>query len=219
MSFDANRKRRAYNAKHNKSKKARRIRERDTAAAVAAANNQAYGIRAPSGRRTKLDKPTYDSICKNLAEGQTVEVSCTLSGIEPATLYSWIKLGQEEPDGPFGQFVADIQYAKEVSHRFLVSKIAYDEDWRAAAWLLKNRFPRLYRDHISQEIAGPDGGPVPIALQTFNVVLELHPAEEKKDEQQREFRIDTSGAAAAEQAGNGTGQPNGTSNGNGAGIR
>lgn len=197
MGFDAARRRRAYNARQNAGKKARRAKARRETEEQQIANGHAYGIRAPSGRKTKLDKPTYESICRLLAEGQTVDLAATLSGVDSATLYSWIRLGQDDPNGPFGQFVADLQYAKEASHRFLVNKIVYDEDWKAAAWLLKNRFPKLYRDHISQEIQGPDGGPVQMALQTFNVVLELHPDDSGKNEPQREFRIEGAAPAAA----------------------
>jgi hypothetical protein len=196
MSFHDKRRREAYNerAKHNRKERKRRLQaEKD------ANPGPEYGIRAPSGRITKLTKLVYDKICGLLAEGQTIEVAATLSGVDPSTLWTWIRGGQAEPDGPFGQFASDVAYAREVSHRYLVHKIAIDEDWKAAAWLLKNRFSTLYRDTFAQEISGPNGTPVPMSLQTFSVVLELHQDERVKDddnaEQQREPEFRIEGAA------------------------
>lgn len=187
MSFHDARRRRAYNEKQRGYQRARKKKRTESVQV-----SQDYGIRAPSGRITKLSRTVYDKICGLLAEGQTIEVAATLSGVDPSTLWNWIRTGQAQPEGPFGQFASDVAYAREVSHRYLVHKIALDEDWKASAWLLKNRYPALYRDSVAQEISGPNGQPVPMSLQTFSVVLELHPDERPKDEQQREpeFRID-----------------------------
>lgn len=192
MSFDAKRKWRAANAK-------RKVRRRPAELALRASrkNVQAldpeFGIRSPAGRVTKLTKYVYDSVCRLLAEGHTVELAATLSGVQHATLWSWVRHGQDNPDGPFGQFARDVSYAKEVSHRFLVQKIATDPDWKAAAFLLKNRFPKLYADRYAQELSGPDGSPIPVNMQTFSVVIEMHPQEEgannNEQEPERQFRV------------------------------
>jgi hypothetical protein len=186
MSFDAKRKRRAYNERVRKRKRAvrtDRVQMQDL--------SPEFGIRSRFGRITKLTKQVYDSVCGLLAEGQTLECAATLSGVDSSTLWAWVRDGQVHSDGPFGQFSRDVAYAKEISHRYLVHKIAIHDDWKAAAFLLKNKFPKLYRDSISQEIQGPDGAPIPIA-QTFSVVLELHQPESQNNERQpeREFRID-----------------------------
>lgn len=203
MGFDAARKRRANAPKQKARRLVRRVEADER-------TKSEYGIRTANGRKTKLDKPTYDSICRLLAEGQTLECTSTLSGVHSTTLWSWIRDGQTNPDGPFGQFARDVEYAKEVAHRFLVNKIALDEDWKAAAFLLKNKYPKLYRDSISQELQGPDGQPLTLGMQTFAVVLELHPDELVKNEQQREFRIDN---GQANGAGNAQGSARGQGNG------
>lgn len=195
MSFHDKRRRLEYN---ERTRRVRKDRKRRLQAQRESFPTQDYGIRAPSGRITKLTKAVYDKVCTLLAEGQTIEVAATLSGVDSSTLWTWIRAGQAEPDGPFAQFASDVSYAREVSHRYLVHKIAIDEDWKAAAWLLKNRFSTLYRDSFAQEISGPNGTPVPMSLQTFSVVLELHEDQQPKDgenvEQQREpeFRIEGS---------------------------
>jgi len=190
MPFDAKRKKRAYNERHRVAQHRRKALKRE---AKLASYNGDYGIRSPSGRVTKLDKKTYDSICKLLAEGQTMELAATLSAVDPNTLWLWVRNGQADPDGPFGQFARDVAYAKEVAHRYLVGKIATHEDWKAAAWLLKNKLPKLYRDAVSQEISGPDGNPLPVSMQTFSVVLEMHPQMDQNNNEQRtpepQFRI------------------------------
>lgn len=43
-------------------------------------------------------------------------------------------------------------------------------------WLLSKALPKVYGDKVTQEIQGPDGGPVPIAL------VELRPVAAKPDE-------------------------------------
>lgn len=153
-----------------------------------------YGVLSPTGRITKLTERVYHSICQLLAEGNTLEVAATLSAVDPSTVWAWIRQGQADQDGPFGQFARDIVYAKEACHRYLVHKIARDDDWKASAWLLKNKYPRQYSDRINQEISGPEGAPVPISLQTFSVVIEMHPSDNPENEQQREpeFRIEPS---------------------------
>jgi hypothetical protein len=203
MSYDEQRKRRAYNANHRAMHKARRLRRR-----MEEDQKMAYGVRAPNGHMTKLTDKCWESICTLLAEGQTMEVAATLSGINQVTLYSWLRDGTSYPDGPFGQFARDVAYAKEVSHRYLVNKIVLHDDWKAAAFLLKNKFPKLYRDTFEQNISGPDGGP--LTVQTFSVVLEMHKPEEHNDgrerEPEREFRIDPLPSGA----GNGAGESGAT---------
>lgn len=188
MKFDDRRKSRAK----NKRTVAQHRLRRNNVKAETLAEARKYGVVSAGGRITKLTNQVYHSICQLLAEGNTLEVSGTLSGVDPSTVWAWIRQGQADPNGPFAQFARDVAYAKEASHRFLVHKIANHDDWKASAWLLKNRLPHLYSDRLSQEISGPEGKPIPMSLQTFSVVIEMHPSQApQNDEQQREpeFRI------------------------------
>jgi hypothetical protein len=153
----------------------------------------------PPGRVTKLCEKSSQTILENLARGQTLDVSASMAGIHHSTLWTWIRAGQAEPDGPYGKFARDVAWAQDLAQKFMVTKLFDHDDWRATAFLLKNRWPNLYRDHIVQEMQGPHGGPIPMAMQTFSVVLELH--ERQNDEQPRQpepaFRIDGTARAAA----------------------
>jgi hypothetical protein len=193
MGFDAKRKRRAYNAKHRDYKRVRRQKHKLELQKLA----PKFGVQSPAGRYTKLTERVYHGICALLAEGQTIECSATLSGVDPRSVWNWLREGKLQPDGPFGQFARDVEYSREISHRYLVSRIADHDDWKASAFLLKNKFPKLYRDQVSAELSGPDGSPIPMSSQTFSVVLELHaqePANERQPE--REFRVEPANGAS-----------------------
>jgi len=196
MGFDTKRKQRGFKAGNNrrssKRYQLRRQRRNDELRALA----PKFGVRNEAGRLTKLTEQVYQSICELLAEGNSQDCAATLSGIEPNTFRRWVGEGMLHPDGPFGQFACDVAYAKEISHRYLVTKIAAHDDWKASAFLLKNKFPRLYRDTVEQTIAGPEGGAIPIS-QTFSVVLELHKPPGAPNEQppEPEFRIDPTSVA------------------------
>ena len=153
----------------------------------------------PPGRLTKLNDISSEIILSNLARGQTLEVSASMAGIHPGTLWTWIRAGQAEPDGPYGQFAREVSWAQDLAQKFMVTKLFDHDDWRATAFLLKNRWPNLYRDHVVQEMQGPGGGPIPMAMQTFSVVLELHERQNDGQPKQPEpaFRIDGARAAAA----------------------
>jgi len=153
----------------------------------------------PVGRVTKLNDKSKATILENLAKAQTLDVAASMAGIHNTTLWTWIRAGQAEPDGPYGQFARDVAWAQDLAQKLMVTKLFDHDDWRATAFLLKNRYPNLYRDHIVQEMQGPQGGPIPMAMQTFSVVLELHERQNDGQPKQPEpaFRIDGTRTAIA----------------------
>ena len=154
-----------------------------------------YGLYGP-GPCSKLNIRVARGICEHLARGNTLALSSRMNCVAPNTMWQWIRAGEMEPDGPFGQFARDVAYAQDLAHRAMVKKLLEHDDWRATSFIMKNRWPKEYRDHIVQEMTGPDGGPVAM-MQHFNVVLELHQKDEPNESGQHEpnFRID--GASGA----------------------
>lgn len=153
----------------------------------------------PPGRVTKLNDKSSQTILEQLARGQTLDVAATMAGINSTTLWTWTRAGQANPEGPYGEFARNVAWAQDLAQKLMVTKLFDHEDWRATAFLLKNRWPNLYRDHVVQEMQGPGGGPIPMAMQTFSVVLELHERQNDGQPKQPEpaFRIDGARAAAA----------------------
>ena len=60
----------------------------------------------------------------------------------------------------------------------MVAGIAEDKDIRGKLFLLKNRYPKEYRDRIVQELTGVEGTPLILSENTFQVVLELDARDE-----------------------------------------
>lgn len=180
-----------------------------------AAHRKRHVRRKTNGQRTRLKhetailgkRPANDKyslkvatgICESIARGNTLEVAASMNGVCRATLWQWVRAGDADPDGPYGAFAQEVAYAQDVAHSYMVRKLIDHDDWRATSFIMKNRWPKLYRDHVVQELTGADGGPVAMGIQSFNVVLELHQKEEHNGSEQSEpaFRIDAATAAVS----------------------
>lgn len=138
---------------------------------------------------SKLNDDVRESICQLLVEGQLLDVAASLNGVDKSTVYNWRAWGVERPESEYGKFSRAVEWAIDQAHQKMVKKLLDDPDWKATSFILKNRHPKQYRDRIVQEISGPDGGAVPMAIQTFNVVVELT-SEANEQQQPTEFRIE-----------------------------
>jgi len=110
--------------------------------------------------RSKLTDDVQDKICNAVRGGQTFECAASLVGIDRHTLNDWRQRGQQQPNSRYGEFNRALEAALLASETMMVHKILSSDDWKAAKWILKNRFPDRYRERY--ELTGAAGGPIPL---------------------------------------------------------
>ena len=112
-------------------------------------------------RPTKLNAKRAQQICDYVAQGHTREVAAQACGIVSTTLYRWMKRGERQPDGPYGEFCRALKRADlkaELACLRQIKEAAQNGDWRAAAWMLERRYPekwgrrRARRDESESEL-------------------------------------------------------------------
>jgi transposase len=125
------------------------------------------GIRAKRkrGRPTKFNPEIADNILVLVTSGNFMETAAAFTGISKQTLYTWLKRGAREHDGPYRKFLDALTKASgESAIRGLkpIVDAANAGNWQAAAWRLERQFPKLWcrKDQLRTEISGPDGGPI-----------------------------------------------------------
>jgi hypothetical protein len=107
-----------------------------------------------------LTDDVQEKICNAVSAGQTFECAASLVHIDRATLNDWRQRGQQDPNSRYGEFNRALEQALLASETMMVHKILSDPDWKAAKWILKNRFPDRYRERY--ELSGPAGGAIPL---------------------------------------------------------
>lgn len=102
-----------------------------------------------SGRRLRLTRETHELIVKNLKAGAFQTVAAQAAGISRDTLRDWLNRGKAG-EKPYVQFAADVlrtQGEDCVRLATVVTAAAVkriDGDWKAAAWALERKYPKLY---------------------------------------------------------------------------
>jgi succinate dehydrogenase flavin-adding protein (antitoxin of CptAB toxin-antitoxin module) len=112
--------------------------------------------------RSKLTDEVQQKICNAVSAGQTFECAAALAHIDRTTLNDWRQRGQQEADSRYGEFNRALEQALLASETMMVHKILSDPDWKAAKWILKNRFPDRYRDLTRAELSGLEGKAIPL---------------------------------------------------------
>jgi hypothetical protein len=124
------------------------------------------------GRPTKFNERRVKVFLQNITEGVSVQGSAALAGIHKSTVQHWIERGQDPVSPkPYRDFSARYEAARSIFERLLVSRIriasALPQHHGAAAWLLKVKFPELYRDSDTVKLVGGDPGDQPIQSQVL----------------------------------------------------
>lgn len=88
----------------------------------------------------------------------TYEQAAEHVGITDRTLRNWLK----SKDPVFAEFQTDVRRARLGPRNALVASILKQSgnDWRAAAWILERRFREEFGYKVTQELSGPNGGPI-----------------------------------------------------------
>ena len=85
-------------------------------------------------RPTKLNAQRAQQICDYVAQGHTREVAAQACGIVSTTLYRWMKRGERQPDGPYGEFCRALKRADleaELACLRQIKEAAQNGDWRS----------------------------------------------------------------------------------------
>ena len=83
-------------------------------------------------RPTKLNAQRAQQICDYVAQGHTREVAAQACGIVSTTLYRWMKRGERQPDGPYGEFCRALKRADleaELACLRQIKEAAQNGDW------------------------------------------------------------------------------------------
>jgi len=113
-----------------------------------------------SGRRSKKNQATLDSILEAIRIGITFERAAELHRVSRATIYRW---RNEDPE-----FDKDVLEAVVYSEAILLQRIndKTTDDWKAAAWILERRHPNQYspRREIDVTVTKSDGKDEVVAM-------------------------------------------------------
>jgi hypothetical protein len=119
---------------------------------------------------SKLDNALEKKICGFIARGMVWEDACQLCGIHRKTAWDW-KCRGDAGEPRYVQFLEKTSLAELRAKALLIGKIRNNPDWKAQKFLLCNRYPKEFRDHIVQEVTGPSGGSIPVAVNPFEVEI------------------------------------------------
>jgi hypothetical protein len=87
----------------------------------------------------------HAAIVKSLRHGAYQVHAANGAGISITTLQRWVKLGRNGVE-PYVRFAEDVDRARAedaLRNQAIISAAAL-KDWKAAAWLLERKFPKLY---------------------------------------------------------------------------
>ena len=121
----------------------------------------------------KLDSRVREKICEGILEGLTMADAAALAGVSRGTANEWRRRGEEEPASLYGKFADAFELAKLQSKRGMIQKLMGHQGPKWTWKLMCNRWPEEFRDRISTELSGPDGGPIPTTPNPFAVEIKL----------------------------------------------
>jgi hypothetical protein len=131
------------------------------------------------GRPSKFTAERAERIMQMIKSGAYGHVAARANGISTATFHAWQAKGRDAEKDPdtglcidpdlqqFADFSDDVKNAEaeaEVRNIALIQTAARGGTWQAAAWYLERRYSDRWgrKDHLKQEVSGPEGGPVEV---------------------------------------------------------
>lgn len=102
-----------------------------------------------SGRKAAYTTEVHKAVVESLERGAYQVHAANAAGISITTLQRWVKLGRDGVE-PYVRFAEDIDRARAedaLRNQAIINAAAAGKiagDWRAAAWNLERKFPKLY---------------------------------------------------------------------------
>src|SRR5438128_2338845 len=119
------------------------------------------GSEREGGAPAKLSEERQLRICEAIRAGIRPETAAVYCGISARSYYRWMAQGRAaDADPVYAAFVEAVELALaewEARDVLLVGEAAKN-DWRAAAWRLERRLPKVYGKRERHEIANADEG-------------------------------------------------------------
>ena len=117
------------------------------------------------GRKTKLNDARLKKVVEGITAGLPYDTACALAGIHYTTFLNWMKRGEKDKSGEFFKFFEEVKKAEAIAESVHIKNIkdaGRNGVWQADAWMLERRYPHKWgkKDHIRQEISGPDSAPI-----------------------------------------------------------
>lgn len=134
-----------------------------------------------------LTDEVHDRIVNTLRLGNYVEHAASYAGISRATLYNWLKKGDEarekrengaeldEIEERYARFSEDVDNARATAIVRNVSIIqqAAQTNWQAAGWWLERTAPQHFARQVRTELSGPNQGPVQVSVTREELIDEI----------------------------------------------
>lgn len=108
-----------------------------------------------SGSKTKLTPAIHSQIVSYIAAGAYVKHAAESAGISHHAASLWLSKGKTGEE-PYAAFYRDVQAAKAkdaVRDVQIISKAGVDGDWKAAAWKLERKHPKLFGQRHQIELS------------------------------------------------------------------
>jgi hypothetical protein len=110
--------------------------------------------------RGKYTPELHKSIIELLEAGNYIQTASALSGITATSVYTWIRKGKADPDGPYGQFALDVARATAGNENQLVGRVGdiaeqsddYKAAFQAATYLLKIRHSKHWNEQAPKNV-------------------------------------------------------------------
>lgn len=117
------------------------------------------------GRKSQLTPEVHKSIIDNLNAGCFKKHAANAAQVSERTLHNWLERGAAGEE-PYATFADDVETAiakDALRNQAVISQAAVGKakgDWKAAAWNLERKFPRLYGRAAELEQLIPQERPV-----------------------------------------------------------
>lgn len=141
-----------------------------------------------SGGQTKLTPELTVRFCKLVSDGAWMQVAAAECGVGVAVVDRWLRAAEEDGASALVRDFADrVARARAEAEAALLEGIravgtgeSEKGDWKALAWILEKKNPKVYRETKRQEITGAEGGPVEMADAGARVAARLAAMRAKK---------------------------------------
>jgi hypothetical protein len=113
-----------------------------------------------AGRPTKLTPEVQDLLVEALKTGAHITTAAYHAKVHPNTIWKWLKLGKEDPNGPWGEFRGVIMGAiHEAELRFVaIIAQAAQHNPEHAKWMVTHRHPKRWADRSKLQVSAKVSG-------------------------------------------------------------